>query len=271
MTLQQGNVLSVYDELNHRITFQSLKQYLVRHGWKLCFYGKPAPYHVCNAAQAENDSVGEQILRIAGIEDYARSVASFAYRSNENRAVFINREKHPSPRKLLRLLAHEIGHIHNQHEPVDCILGKGDYYLERDANSFMRYMMQMRRRQLLRDIWAFHKTKLLLSLVVFLLFGCYFGVQYARFSTLSAPTPNTDPTVTAVASPAADVETEENTIEIEETATVYVAKNGRVFHLYTDCYHIKEHDGVIALTYGEITDKPLCSHCKKLYLKTLTS
>lgn len=262
MTLQQGNVLSVYDELNHRITFQSLKQYLVRHGWKLCFYGKPAPNHICNASQAESDSVGEQILRIAGIEEYARNVSSFAYRSNENRAVFINREKHPSPRKLLRLMAHEIGHIHNRHEPVDCILGKGDYYLEREANSFMRHMMQLRRRQYLRDILAFHKTKLLLSLVAILLFGCYSGVQYARFSTFSAPAPSAAPADTAVFSPAA--------VEIEETAAVYVAKSGRVFHLYADCYHIKGHDGVTTLTYGEITDKPLCSHCKKRYLQILT-
>lgn len=263
MTLQQGNVLSVYDELNHRITFQSLKQYLIRRGWKLCFYGKPAPNHICSATQAENDSVGEQIIRVAGLEEYARGVSSFAYRSNENRAVFINREKHPSPRKLLQLLAHEIGHIQNRHEPVDCILGKGDYYLEREANSFMRHMMQLRRRQYLRDILAFHKTKLLLSLVVLLLFGCYSGVQYARFSTFSASAPNAAD-VAAVASPATDAD-----VCIEAADTVYVAKSGRVFHLYADCYHIKGHDGVTALTYGEITDKPLCSHCKKRYLKSL--
>lgn len=283
MYLQKGYALSLYDELNHHISMQVLKQYLTRHGWKLCYYGESTPRRNCPCQDTPDNKIGEQIIQVAGIEDYARSVSSFTYQSNVNRAVFINSAKKPSPSKMIRLLLHEIGHIINGHEAIDCILGKGNYYLEKEANYFMHCMLQLQRQQSVKDIISFHKVKfaLISTLLITLCFSSGFRLMQ-RFSSADFSTANTifqeTPTNTPASIPKAAEDSSNppqnspspssnNAIQLDSATMVYIAKTGRVFHLYANCSYIKGHDGVTELPYAYVGEKPLCSSCKRKYLE----
>lgn len=282
MYLQKKYALSVFAELDHQISYQSLKRYLARHGWKLCYYGGKSSHCKHLSQKTSDDTIGEQIIRVADIEDYARSVPSFSYQSKENRAVFINLACKPSPAKIERLLLHEIGHIKNEHESIDCILGKGNYYLEKEANSFMHYMLQAQRRHSIKEFVTFHKVKISFVSALLLILCCLSGFQFLQrplpaifsptvpvfmehtenvpaasnqtppeHSGIDAPenlfssgsqytyaagsgVPSGSP-ATVSPSPAPVV----HSIQPDDATTVYVARTGRVYHLFADCSYTK--------------------------------
>jgi len=316
MYLQKKYALSVFAELDHQISHQSLKRYLTRHGWKLCYYGGNSSY--CkHLSQTTPDDTGEQIIHVADIEDYARSVPSFTYQSKENRAVFINLARKPSPAKIQRLLLHEIGHIKNEHESIDCILGKGNYYLEKEANSFMHYMLQEQRPHSTKEFILFHKVKISFIGALILVLCCLSGFQFLQHPasgdilTFGAdsqePTENVPATSNQTSAGHNSVDTPENTlppaiktspesqyttaagsggssstspgtvspspapvvqsIQLDDATLVYVAKTGRVYHLFADCSYIKGHDGVTELPYAYVGNKSLCNTCQKRFLK----
>ena len=293
---QNDYARSVFDEINHQISTLALKRYLARHGWKLCFYGGRSPFF-SQSSQKQSNPTGDEIIRVAKMEEYAYSVSSFTYRSNANRCVFINMAHNPSNAKIIRLLLHEIGHIVNEHEAIDCILGKGNYYFEKEANSFMRYMMQLQRPHSLTDLIAFHKTKFLFIGALVISFFFYSGFQFLQRSDSAIvsisdiftfgcdfgtnQTSETQNSNAMNAAPAAQSSASANTtspspapivtsIQLDDSTMVYIAKTGRVYHLFADCSYIKGHDGVTELPYAYINNKPLCSACQRKFLAQTT-
>ncbi len=318
MYLQKKYALSVFAELDHQISHQSLKRYLARHGWKLCYYGRESSHCKHLSQKTSDDTIGEQIIRVADIENYARSVPSFTYQSKDNRAVFINLARKPSSTKIQRLLLHEIGHIKNEHESIDCILGKGNYYLEKEANSFMHYMLQEQRPHSMKEFITFHKVKISFISVLILVLCCLSGFQFlqrpASDDILTSGTSSWEHTENDVPTTANQTppehnsaDTPENTlppaikispgnqytyaagsgvppsgspstvspssapivhsIQLDDTTIVYVAKTGRVYHLFADCSYIKGHDGVTELPYAYVGNKSLCNTCQKKFLE----
>ena len=277
MYFQKNYALSIFHELDCRISFQSLKHYLAAHGWKLCFYdcSQFIPHSTAKHDSDSELSIGNQIIQVAKIKEYARSVASFTYLSQQNRAVFINQERHPSATKVNHLITHEIGHIVNEHEPTDCILAKGDCRQENEAKQFSRCLWQLRRSQVFSELLFFHKAMVSILVCCILVLCCFCGAKFSQFflyqpvktSPLSCPS--------AIASPASwappssntnsDTESSEDAFRPDDASLVYVSNADTVYHLFADCSFIKGRDGVVEIPAAYIGDKSLCTRCKQRY------
>ncbi len=279
MYLQKNYALSVFHDLDSRISYQSLKHYLTEHGWKLCYYDCSQLLPNCNGSsyQGLEISIGNQIIQVAKIENYARSVPSFTYLSQENRAVFINCQGRPSDTKINHFLSHEIGHIVNGHEPIDCILAKGDRRQEKEAKQFSRYLWQLQKNQFLSEWLFFHKIAATMLVCCILFLCCFCGVKSSQFflyrpiqpSSLSQPasvdssTSSSAPPFSSFTSP--DTSSNADSYRPDDSTLVYVAKTGTVYHLYVDCSYIKGRDGIIEMPAAYIGDKSLCTRCKQRY------
>ncbi|MDP4132792.1 MAG: hypothetical protein Q8882_02130 [Bacillota bacterium] len=122
-------------------------------------------YTVVEYSQYSNDPSVEKLLSSLRLEEYSKSVKAFTYVDSVNRIVFIveglsNREK-------LILLAHEEGHIYNDHMDAGKDLAGQDIIHEQEANDFAHYILYP---STLRSIYLFGKFNKILIILIFLSF-----------------------------------------------------------------------------------------------------
>lgn len=191
-------------------------------------------------------SSSSNIMLLLGIYNNAQTAASVSVKATDgNTIIFIDDSL--SKNKQLFALAHEIGHIVLDHNPVDdkALLSKQ----EREANKFAHYILTT-------DLFPYRKAVSSLAAIGTILI--------LLITVLSLPD--------AVNQPASNSSTASNPVSSyansPANATVcYYTKYGSVYHIYRECTYLDVAAEVYEAPVDNCPAHKLCSRCEKRTLE----
>lgn len=224
--------LDVLVALKGRVSFTALEQFSRQKGYVVMLFG--------------DGGTGDDLLRNLGrVRDMAQTQSGITYCDERGmRFIFIN-SKLLGNEKLLAL-AHEIGHIVLNHCTDQGIIG-GDKMSNQAADTFAAALLSFSYRR-----YLFHKWKvpsLVCGMIALVLAGGFIVIQTIQWGRPAFVTTQSDSASTAW--PA------------YENTTVYITPSGTAFHLFEDCFHIKNRT-FAKMSYQEAESfrRTLCDDCR---------
>ncbi len=216
--------------LGKEVTFERLLSASRRNGYIVKYY-----------------STANMQLVLLDLYDRSKQSSSVCCKDeNGNVCIFI--DDSISEDEQLFALAHEIGHIILNHNPVENRKSKGRQ--EREANLFAHYLITKPSSQKLSNM-----INCLLGILVF----CILSIMLVMMSSPSAeeiPTANHNYSVT---------EQTEEPKPITDSTVCYLARYSTVYHIYRDCSYITNSETVYETTVGESGKDRMCSRCAARY------
>lgn len=185
-----------------------------------------------------------QLVMLDLYERAKRSSAVSCVDENGNVCIFIDDSMHRD--KRLFALAHEIGHIVLQHKPASD--KKAKLRQEREANLFAHYLTMRSEQRLNKAI----------NIILVLLLCCVLGIVIIAVSTINK------------------MKVVDYYIETERTGEIdyitdpevcYLAEHSTVYHIYSDCWYLKNSETVYETTVGECGKDRMCLLCETRYKK----
>lgn len=134
-----------------------------------------------------------------------------------------------SPEKRLFALAHELGHIHLRHKP-------DDEQAENEANEFAH---------LLLNTWHYKPIDFSMPVIILLLCVIVSLILSNIFTYI-----NDKLVVEQIAEP------------ITDSSVCYYTKYGEVYHMYRECYYLKNSNVVYSGTVDTCGKERCCSVCE---------
>ena len=184
-------------------------------------------------------------LVLFGLYERAQNSSSVSC-VDENGNVLIFIDDSMSEDKRLFALAHEIGHIVLQHKPVSNKKLKAKQ--EREANLFAHYITMRSEQRLNKAI----------NVVSVILLCCVMGILIIAVSTINKM---------KVVDYYIETERTEEINYITDSTVCYLAEHSTVYHIYSDCWYLKNSETVYETTVGECGKDRMCLLCETRYKK----
>ena len=143
-----------------KLTADKISEIIKGQGYKIIRFGK-----------AYNDENTEILINGLELNGYIQAYSAFTYTDDKYRLVFL--EDNISEEEALILLAHEEGHIYNEHFSETVIAGKNTKH-EFEANEFTHYVLNPTLSNKITTIIVNHKALSIISgvLVLLLIAAC---------------------------------------------------------------------------------------------------
>ncbi len=232
-------------------------------------YGKEVTFTKLLKAARQNGYIvrtysSHTTLIVLDLYDRAKCSNSVSMVDDSGNVMIFLDHKKPKSKQLFGL-AHEIGHIILEHPPSE----KDKRKYEREADLFAHYLLDANfdRARILNAIKILCCIIFVSLSAIIILLITENSTKSEKINAQTYSQPSTSdssehklPYAQTPSPPAAS-----SPEPIEQTTTCYFTESGKVYHLYRDCYHIKNSKKVRTGTVKS-SDKPrVCETCKSRY------
>ena len=186
-------------------------------------------------------STSADALILYRIFERAKKSSSVCITDKDSNTVIFIDDSLPKQKQLFAL-AHELGHITLSHSPES----QKKRQQEKEANLFAHYLLDTN----------FRPKRMNFAISILTVFLCL------CISALFILLPYMDKSVEGPATPSQTVRTS-SVPESEDATMCYYTEYGEVYHLYSDCYFLKNSKKVYSVSIKNCPKERLCSECDK--------
>lgn len=241
---------SLYDK---NLTLESLNDILISQGFVVIYFGIKNPVEV------------QSVIDNLGVARECEEHDGFTYCSKKLKAVFVNKSLNDADK--FSVLMHEEGHIFLEHFSHSGIIEHTHTRHESEANAFALMLTKKVKRKnfyqylnsLISNVSPLSVKILIASLILFCS-SIYCLIQYSPNKDNDSNQIITESTITQ-----SDDQDVENGNDIN--SVFYWTEQGTVYHIYQDCYHIRNSENVLSGTLNICGKERCCSACTLRKLK----